>query len=393
MKQPIAIILAGGKGTRLGKLTKKIPKPLLKINNRKFLDYIIFDIARYGFKKIIIVAGHKGKHFLSYKNKKVLNTKIDLFIENKITGTSGAIYKIKKRIKTDFFVFNGDTLFYFNYLDLLLLSKKIKGSKIYLSLIKKICRDLKRYNNYKFINKTLVQDKKKINKIMLINSGVVFCKKSIIKDLYKSGNFENCFKKKLTGKVYDKKFIDIGIPHDFKSAKKFIKKNFIKKAIFFDRDGVLNKINKDEYIKNKNQYRWVEGAKETIKFFNDNDYYVFIISNQAGIGKGLIKMKDYFDIENKIKKDLFKIGAHIDKIYFCPYHEMATIKKYRRISFLRKPNPGMILKSLKEFPVLKKGSYFIGDNETDMIAAKRAGIKFLMFREKNLFKFIKRNIK
>ena len=104
-------------------------------------------------------------------------------------------------------------------------------------------------------------------------------------------------------------------------------------------------------------------------------------------------MKDYFDIENKIKKDLFKIGAHIDKIYFCPYHEMATIKKYRRISFLRKPNPGMILKSLKEFPVLKKGSYFIGDNETDMIAAKRAGIKFLMFREKNLFKFIKRNIK
>ena len=201
------------------------------------------------------------------------------------------------------------------------------------------------------------------------------------------------FKNKITGKIYNQKFIDIGVPKDFYSTPNFIRKNFPKKAIFFDRDGVLNEINEDEYITNKNQYRWIKGAKETIKFFNDNNYYVFIISNQAGIGKGFIKIKDYLDIEKKIENDLLKIGAHVDKIYFCPYHENAIIKKYRKKSFLRKPNPGMILKSLKEFPIIKKGSYFIGDNQSDKVAAKKADIKFLMFKKKNLFKFIKDNIR
>jgi histidinol-phosphate phosphatase family protein len=393
MNNLIAIILAGGRGTRLGCLTNKTPKPLLKINNKKFLDYLIFDIARFGFKKIIIIAGHKGNQFLSYKNKTILDCKIDLYIEKKLDGTSGAIYKIKNKIKSDFFIFNGDTLFNFNYLDLLLLSKEIKGQKIYLSLRKKLCRHLKRYSSFKFLNKKLIPDKKKLNKTMLISSGITFCKKSILKNLNKVGNFEEYFeKKKITGKIYDQKFIDIGVPKDFYSAPNFIKKNLSKKAIFFDRDGVLNKINKGEYIINKNQYKWIKGAKEIIKFFNDNNYYVFIISNQAGIGKGFIKIKDYLGIESKIKEDLLKIGAHVDKIYFCPYHESAIIKKYRKKSFFRKPNPGMILKSLKEFPIIKSGSYFIGDNETDEIAAKKAGIKFLMFKKKNLFKFIKENI-
>ena len=102
MKNPIAIILAGGKGTRLGSLTIKTPKPLLKINNKKFIDYLLFDIARFGFKKIIIVAGYKGSQFLPYKNKIILDSKIDLFIEKELNGTSGAIYKIKNKIHSDF---------------------------------------------------------------------------------------------------------------------------------------------------------------------------------------------------------------------------------------------------------------------------------------------------
>ncbi len=394
MKNPIAIILAGGKGTRLGRLTIKTPKPLLKINNKKFIDYLLFDIARFGFKKIIIVAGYKGSQFLPYKNKIILNSKIDLFIERELNGTSGAIYKIKNKIHSDFFIFNGDTLFNFNYLDLLSLSKKIKLHKIYLSLRKKLCKDLKRYNSFKFLNKKLIPDKKKLNKTMLINGGIAFCKKSILKNINKVGDLEEYFKKvNVSGKIYTQKFIDIGIPKDFNSASKFIQKNLFKKAIFFDRDGVLNQIKDGKYIVNKNQYKWINGARETIKYFNDNNYYVFIISNQAGIGKGYIKINNYLDIENKIKEDLLKIGAHIDKIYYCPFHEKAIIKKYRKKSFFRKPNPGMILKSLKEFPVIKNGSYFIGDNETDRIAAKKAGIKFLMFKKKNLLRFIKKNIK
>ena len=117
-----------------------------------------------------------------------------------------------------------------------------------------------------------------------------------IKNLKQIGDFEEYFKKKITGKVYDQTFIYIGTPDDFYSAPKFIKKNFPKKAIFFDRDGVLNKIKSGKYIINKNQFKWTRGAKKIIKFLNDNNYFVFIISNQAGIGKGFIKIEDYLGI-------------------------------------------------------------------------------------------------
>lgn len=398
MENLTAIILAGGKGTRLGKITKNIPKPLLKINNKRFIDYLILDIARFGFKKIIIVAGFKGSKFKIYNNKKVLNTKIELYIEKKINGTLGALDKIKTKIKSNFFIFNGDTFFNFNYLDLISLSKENKDKKIFLSLREIMCTDLKRYNAYKFKNNRLILQEKKINKKILISGGIIYCKKSILNKLGRYGDLEQHFNShkylsnKINGKIYNGAFIDIGLPKDFKHSKIFLKKNLPKKAIFLDRDGVLNEIKKGQYISKKNQFKWISGAKKVIKFFNDRNYYVFIISNQAGIGKGLIKIKDYFSIEKKIHDDLLEIGAHVDKIYFCPYHEEAKILKYRKKSFYRKPHPGMLIKALKDFPIVKKESFFIGDNLTDKIASNKAKIKFLMFKEKNLFKFLKKNL-
>lgn len=397
MKNLTAVILAGGKGSRLGLLTKNTPKPLLKINNKKFLDYLLFDVSRYGFKKIIIVAGYKGFKFNKYHNQNILNSKIEVFVEKKTNGTLGALNKIKNKIKGDFFIFNGDTFFNFNFLDLLNVSKENKYKKIFISLREIICKNLNRYNSYKFIKKSLKLTKKKLNEKILISGGIIFCKNSILKQLDKVGDFENYinyqkkFENKITGKIFNNPFIDIGLPKDFNSSGKFLKKNMPKKAIFFDRDGVLNTIKDNQYIINKHQFKWTPGAKKTIKFFNDNNYFVFIITNQAGIGKGLIKIQDYFEIEKKIHEDLHQIGAHIDKIYFCPYHVEAKIKKYRKKSFYRKPNPGMILKSFREFPVLKKNSFFIGDNLSDKSAAEKAGIKFFMFKKKNLYNFI--NIK
>ena len=103
MKNLTAVILAGGKGSRLGLLTKNTPKPLLKINNKKFLDYLLFDVSRYGFKKIIIVAGYKGFKFNKYHNQNILNSKIEVFVEKKTNGTLGALDKIKNKIRGDFF--------------------------------------------------------------------------------------------------------------------------------------------------------------------------------------------------------------------------------------------------------------------------------------------------
>jgi NDP-sugar pyrophosphorylase family protein len=115
MNNYTAVVLAGGKGTRLGSLTKNCPKPLLKINNEHFLNYLLFNIARHSFKKIIIVAGYRGELFKKFHKKKLLNTTTEVFIEKKINGTLGALNKVRNKLKSDFFIFNGDTFYNFNY--------------------------------------------------------------------------------------------------------------------------------------------------------------------------------------------------------------------------------------------------------------------------------------
>jgi D-glycero-D-manno-heptose 1,7-bisphosphate phosphatase len=401
MNNYTAVVLAGGKGTRLGSLTKNCPKPLLKINNEHFLNYLLFNIARHGFKKIIIVAGYQGKLFKKFHKKKILNTTTEVFIEKKINGTLGALNKVRNKLKSDFFIFNGDTFYNFNYLDLIKLSNENenKNKKIFFALKPVVCKDVNRYNAYKLNNNILVKAKKKLNKKILVSGGVIFCKKSVLNFNEKKGDIEEFFfsqKKlinKIFGKIYDQPFIDIGLPKDFYAAKKFINKNFPKISVYFDRDGVLNKIKKKQYIKKPSEFIWINGAKKVIKYLNDNNFFVFIITNQAGIAKGYIKFKDYQKIEEKIHSELCFNGSHIDKIYHCPFHKDAIIKKYKKNSFFRKPNPGMIFKSFGEFPVIKKKSLFIGDQITDQQAANKANLKFLMFKNKNLFMFMKNNLR
>ena len=157
MNNYTAVVLAGGKGTRLGSLTKNCPKPLLKINNEHFLNYLLFNIARHSFKKIIIVAGYRGELFKKFHKKKLLNTTTEVFIEKKINGTLGALNKVRNKLKSDFFIFNGDTFYNFNYLDLIKASNENenKNKKIFFALKPVVCKDVNRYNAYKLKNNIL----------------------------------------------------------------------------------------------------------------------------------------------------------------------------------------------------------------------------------------------
>ena len=86
------VIFVGGKGSRLGKITKKVPKPLIKINNKKFLDRLISGFVRFGFKKIILLTSYKSKNFInSYHNQIIRNTKIKCIDEGKAKGTGGSL--------------------------------------------------------------------------------------------------------------------------------------------------------------------------------------------------------------------------------------------------------------------------------------------------------------
>ena len=149
-------------------------------------------------------------------------------------------------------------------------------------------------------------------------------------------------------------------------------------------------LNKDTgYVHKSKDFIWLNGAKKAIKYLNNNNYKIIIITNQSGIGRGYYKEKNVVALHRWINKDLKKIKAKIDDFYFCAFHYKNGIGKYKKRSFDRKPNPGMIFKAIKKWNVNKERSFMIGDSLNDKIAAKRANIKFFYKKNYSLLKQIK----
>ena len=165
------------------------------------------------------------------------------------------------------------------------------------------------------------------------------------------------------------------------------------KIAFLDRDGVINscKINKG-YIGKIRDFKWIKGAKKTIKFLKANNYKIIIVTNQSGIARGYFSIKDVYKLHAYIKIELKKVGTFVDRIYFCPYHKDGIIKKYKKKSNLRKPGTGMFLKAKKIWNIDKKNSFMIGDQITDMQFAKKAGLNGYFFDQDNLYNFIKKEV-
>ena len=117
-----AVILCGGFGTRLGKITINTPKPLIKFNKVFFLDYVIKNLSRYNIKEVILLCHYKSQHFIKrYNNKKIFaGITVKCVVEKKILGTFGSIKNARKELKNYFLLLNGDTYFDINYRDLII---------------------------------------------------------------------------------------------------------------------------------------------------------------------------------------------------------------------------------------------------------------------------------
>ena len=163
------------------------------------------------------------------------------------------------------------------------------------------------------------------------------------------------------------------------------------KIAFLDRDGVLNE--NRGYVGFKKDFKWIKGAKQSIKYLKKNDYYISVVSNQSGVARNFFKMKDVHNLHKFMKNDLKKINTKIDAFHFSPYHIDGVIKKYKKKSACRKPGIKMFKKIQKKINIDKKNSFMIGDQKTDMMFAKKCGIKGFFFKKGNLLDFIKKKLK
>lgn len=385
------VILVGGKGTRIKKYSKRLPKPLIKISSFTFLDLLIQNISKYSINKIYLLAGYKGKILKKKYHKKKINlVDIECIVEKKLLGTGGCLKLIEKKISNNFIVVNGDTYFDINYKSFL--NKKIKEDQILLSL----CKNTNYKSNKKLISININKNDKVFysSKSNKINGGIYKFNKFLLKKIPKNKKISleediipNYIKnKKALGIFYDNFFLDIGTPKNLIFAKKNLIKYLTKKALFLDRDNTM--IEDKGYTFKIKDLKFKKNIISGLKYIAKKKCYIFIVTNQSGIGRGFYNEEKFIQFQTAIKKELEKKDIFINDVEYCPYHPHAKIKKYKKISSLRKPNNGMIKNILKKWPVNISQSLMVGDSITDEQCAKKSKLKFKLF-DNNFLKICK----
>jgi D-glycero-D-manno-heptose 1,7-bisphosphate phosphatase len=150
------------------------------------------------------------------------------------------------------------------------------------------------------------------------------------------------------------------------------------RAIIFDRDGVLNE--DTGYPHRVEDLRWMPGAVEAIRACNQAGVKVIVATNQSGVARGMFDEAAVHRFHDAMQAELAAAGAKIDAIYLCPFHADAEVERYRHPDHPdRKPNPGMILRALEQHGIAAGEALVIGDRESDMQAARSAGVRGVLY--------------
>ena len=377
-----AIILAGGFGTRLRDAIPDLPKCMAPVNGRPFLFYVINYLRSQGIEKFIFSLGYKHQVIEAYLHAEFSTLDFQCLIEREPLGTGGAVLaSCYKASEKNVLVVNGDTIFKINLKKALIEHNKHSSD---CSLLLKPMENFDRYGVVELNEDDSVQSfkEKQFYKSGLINGGVYIlnAEQFLAEELPSKFSFEKDYlekyfeTRKIYGSVQDEYFIDIGIPEDYFRVQQELKqpplvlKNIDKEwTLFLDRDGVINYEKKNDYIRNWQEFKFYEGAKDALKIFAQKFGKVFVVSNQRGVGKGLMTEEELNNIHYSMQEEIESTGGRIDGIYYCV--DIDAKDPYR------KPNPGMAYSAKEDFPEIDLDKAIIAGNKpSDMQFGKNAGI-------------------
>lgn len=385
-----AVIFAGGLGTRLLPLTKENPKPLIDINGKPFMDYLLHLLKRNGITEVILLVGYLHEKIIDYYGDgSTIGIKISYGIGDAKDQTGKRLLQVREQLKEEFLLMYCDNYLPFNMENFYthFKSKDALAQVTIYSNKDNFTKSNMRLDEEGYV--TLYDRSRTEKNLSGVDIGYFIIKKEALKYLPETNEaFQDTVlpalikDKKLVGVLTDQRYYSIGKFDRLEGTKKFLSP---KKTIFLDRDGVINvKAPKADYIKKWEEFVFLPGVLESFSLLNKKGYLVYLISNQAGIARGMMTEEDLKDIHEKMIAEIEKAGGHIEQIYYCPHG-------WNEECDCRKPKPGMFFEASKNHFIDLSTSLFIGDDVRDKEAGDAAGITTILIdgKEKTLLDVVK----
>jgi mannose-1-phosphate guanylyltransferase / phosphomannomutase len=397
-----AVILVGGRGTRLGSVTSQLPKPLVPVGGRTVLDRQLDQLARYGVTDVTLLASHLADRIEAHVAARGESLpRVRVHREQSPLGTAGGLHEIAAELTDPFLLVYGDVLF---DVDLRRLVEAHRARPAVATLVV-------HPNDHPFDSDLVeIDGSNRITAVHskphapgrhfhnLVNAGMYVLSPRIL-DVIPHGvptDFgRHIFPaivatERIFGYPTPEYIKDMGTPDRLarvssdEASGKIARWNLerARPAVFLDRDGVLNEA--DGYIDTPDKLRLLPGVAEAIRRLNDSDHLAIVVTNQPVVARNMTTLAGLDEIHKKLETLLGDQHGWLDGIFACPHHpdrgfpgENAALKV---VCDCRKPKPGLIHQAQARFNIDLARSWMIGDSARDILCGRAAGVSTIGVR-------------
>jgi histidinol-phosphate phosphatase family protein len=375
MRPRQAVILAGGRGTRLKPLTDTRPKPMVEIHGKPFLAYQVEQLREQGFEKVLLLLGYMPEVIQHYfGNGSKWGIEIEYSISDVNDETARRIRIAEAQLEPFFLLLYCD-----NYWPMAINRMWARFLAAGAPAMITVYTNKDGYTR----NSVQVDENGYVTKydktcastgLQGVEISYALLSKSLVKLLPAANiSIEECLyawlarERQLTAYVTDHRYYSVGTLHRLPLTEAFFRRT---PTVILDRDGVLNhRPSRAQYVRTWDEFHWLPGAKEALRLLKEAGYRTIVVSNQAGIGRGLMTEADLAEIHRRMIDETQEAGGDIEAVYYCAHDWNAGCE-------CRKPRPGLLFQAQKELNLDLTRSLFIGDDERDEQAAEVAGCPF-----------------
>lgn len=374
-----AIVLAGGFGTRLAHVVPDVCKPMAPVAGRPFLRFIMDQLAAAGFDRAVVADGYRREQIEGFFGPAYRGMAIEYSPEETPLFTGGAVKRALGMCDSDWvFVLNGDTWLDVDFEAMEAAAVNVPDSVAAVIAVKRM-RDFERYGTVDVDADgclTAFHEKRPCEE-GLINAGVYLLRRDALNSMPEKFSLESDYFEYVVGNGELRAvecpggFIDIGVLEDYELAQTMLAplaKSW--KLAMFDRDGTINV--DTGHLHEPEKLELIPSTVDIMRGYSDDpDFKVVVVTNQAGIAKGLYTESDMRRLHRYMEDELERLGVHVDAWYFCPHHP-----DYTGPCECRKPAPGMLQAAMRDFDANSAGCVMFGDKTSDEVAAKAACVAF-----------------